>query len=117
MLAGNSNLHVAMEEELAFEDLDATDDIAERPVGLGPTASSRSQSSLDGAGLPVYNAARSSNGTRTPVSPGGSLGSGSVASRSSDAGRSQQSSKKSVRSYDRIDRILAQDNTNRMASN
>lgn len=80
-----------MAEELTFEDIGALPPMAERPPigGLGPSASSRSHSSGDGLVAPINAGVRSSNGTRTPVSPGGSLGSGSVVSRGSDAGRSQ----------------------------
>jgi len=104
-----------MEEELAFEDLDAPRDIDDTAVGLGQTASSRSQSSLEGTGFPMQGPTRSSRNAGSPV---GSLGSGSVASRSSDAGRSHQSSKKSMKSFDRgVDRVPGQhESINRMAS-
>lgn len=94
-------LFTAMEEELAFDSLDDTedDDNTKHPVVAGP----RSTSSQDG----VSHHGRSVSGMRAPESPGGSLGSGSFASRSSDAGRSQQSSKRSVKSSDFMDRRLA----------
>jgi hypothetical protein len=107
-----------MAEELSFDDIDTSADDDRRPAGIGQIASSRSHSSFEGTGIPMHASTRSTNGTRTPGSPGGSVDSVSLASRSSDALRSQQSSKRSMKSYERgVDRVPpAQDELNRMAS-
>lgn len=101
-----------MAEELTFDDIDSSADDVSRPTGFGQTTSSRSHASFDGTGIPMHGS------TRRPGSPGGSVDSASIASRSSDAGRSQQSSKRSMKSYERgVDRVPpSQDQLNRMAS-
>lgn len=103
---------LAMEEELTFDDMDTSSEILGRP-----TASSRSHSSQEGTGvIPIPVANRSFGGTLNPGSPGGSLGSASVASRSSDAGRSHA---RSMKSFERgVDRLSGSHDhiINRMSS-
>ena len=106
-------LFAAIEEELTFDDLDSNSEILGRP-----TASTRSHSSQEGTGIiPIPVADRSFGGPMNAGSPGGSLGSASVAStgRSSDAGRSNT---RSIKSYERgADRFIeGYDNIHRMAS-
>lgn len=101
-------LFEAMGEELVFEDMN-TPVITGRPSSFGQAISSRSHSSVEGTGVVMTLGARSSNGTRTPGSPGGSLGSSSAVSRGSDGGRSHQSSKRSLKSQDRSDRVPHQE--------
>lgn len=117
------SLIIAMAEELSFVDIENTgdddDDDDDRHSELGRAASSRSHASFEGTGIPMHTT--STHGTRNPGSPSGSVDTGnlSLASRSSDAGRSQQSSsKRSMKSYERgVDRVPpSQDQLNRMAS-
>ena len=104
----------AIEEELTFDDLDTSSEILGRP-----TASTRSHSSQEGTGIiPIPVADRSFGGPMNPGSPGGSLGSASVAStgKSSDAGRSNT---RSIKSYERgPDRFMGvhDSNIHRMSS-
>ena len=108
-----------MSEELAFDDVDtSSNDDDDRPARLGQTASSGSNSSFDGTGIPLHASTRSSHGTRAPGSPDGSVDSVSIASQISDAGRSQQSSRRSMKSYERgVDRVPpSHDQATRMSS-
>jgi hypothetical protein len=84
--------HKAMEEELAFDGFDAQDDGDDSGDKRAGSSGGRSHSSHDG----ISYHGRSASVTRAPGSPGGSLGSESFASQSSDAGRSHQSSKRSI---------------------
>ncbi len=100
-----------MDEELTFDDLDTSERLDR------PTASSRSHSSQEGTGIiPVPLSAGSFGGPLNPGSPGGSLDSASVASKSSDAGRSNA---RSIKSFERgVDRLPASHHQkiNRMSS-
>lgn len=101
---------------MAFEDFTPPNVMAERPVGPRAPGSSRSHSSLEGVGIPHNSATRSPAGTRTPGSPGGSLGSSSVVSRGSDAGRSYHSAKRVSKANERFERALNDDANSMMPS-
>ena len=81
-----------MEEELAFDGVSSQDDGDDSGVKEPASSGGRSQSSHEGMSFH----GRTASVTKAPGSPGGSLGSESFASQSSDAGRSQQSSKRSI---------------------
>ena len=83
----------AIGEELAFfesEDV-SFPSVTQDKVSGGTVASVKSQSSGDVNAMLAPN--KSSNGSRTPDSPGGSLGSASAVSKGSEAARSVRSSK------------------------
>jgi hypothetical protein len=77
-----------MDEELVFDGLDVEDD--------GDDSGDRRPISSGGSHDRISYHGRSASVTRAPGSPGGSLGSGSFASQSSEAGRSHQSGKRSI---------------------